>query len=175
MIHERISGSLSRSPSGSLGKYAREVTDNSTSAPSSIRIQRRIEWSDTDASGHWHNTAAFRMIEWAETALFERLGILDDVYGHLPRVHISADFKALLDHRDLIDITLAIAEVGTSSITYDFRIEREGHECVTATVVTALRTPEGYRREWPVEYRDLLLTAGPQAPELLTIARQETK
>ena len=30
----------------------------------SIRIQRRIEWSDTDASGHWHNTAAFRMIEW---------------------------------------------------------------------------------------------------------------
>jgi hypothetical protein len=23
----------------------------------SIVIQRRIEWSDTDASGHWHNTA----------------------------------------------------------------------------------------------------------------------
>ncbi|MGH2701317.1 MAG: acyl-CoA thioesterase [Actinomycetota bacterium] len=151
------------------------MTDHSSSAPSSIRIQRRIEWSDTDASGHWHNTAAFRMIEWAETALFERLGILDDVYGHLPRVHISADFKTLLDHRDLIDITLAVADVGASSITYDFRIERDGQECVTATIVTALRTPEGLKRRWPAEYRDLLLSAGPQAPELLEIARQEAQ
>jgi 2-aminobenzoate-CoA ligase len=151
------------------------VTDHSNSAPSSIRIQRRIEWSDTDASGHWHNTAAFRMIEWAETALFERLGILDDVYGHLPRVHISADFKTLLDHRDLIDITLAVAGIGASSITYDFRIERYGRECVTATIVTALRTPEGQKRQWPAAYRDLLLTAGPQAPELLEIAAQETQ
>ncbi|MGH2699273.1 MAG: acyl-CoA thioesterase [Actinomycetota bacterium] len=138
-------------------------------APASIRIQRRIEWSDTDASGRWHNTAAFRMIEWAETALLERLGILDDVYGYLPRVHISADFKALLDHRDLLDITLAVAEVGRSSVTYDFLIERGGRECVRAKIVTALRTPEGETRYWPESYRRLLVTAGPQAPELLTV------
>lgn len=141
-------------------------------APASIRIQRRIEWSDTDASGHWHNTAAFRMIEWAETALFERLDLLDDIYGHLPRVHISVDFKSLLDHRDLLDISLAVAEIGKSSLTYDFRIDRSGHECVRATVVTALRTPEGAPREWPDDYRDRLLTAGPQAPEVLEIQRR---
>jgi 2-aminobenzoate-CoA ligase len=142
-------------------------------APASIRIQRRIEWSDTDASGHWHNTAAFRMIEWAETALFERLGILDDVYGHLPRVHISADFKSLLGHRDLLDITLAVAEVGRSSVTYDFSIERDGRECVRAVVVTALRTSEGESRPWPEEYRRLLATSGPQAPELLIVSEAE--
>jgi len=146
---------------------------SSQETPASITIQRRIEWSDTDASGHWHNTAAFRMIEWAETALFERLGILDDVYGHLPRVHISADFKALLDHRDLLDITLAIAEVGTSSITYDFSIERAGERCVTAAVVTALRSPDGGVRPWPEDYRRLLTSAGPQAPELLVIAEPQ--
>jgi 2-aminobenzoate-CoA ligase len=137
--------------------------------PASIRIQRRIEWSDTDASGHWHNTAAFRMVEWAETALFERLGFLDDVYGHLPRVHISIDFTESLDHRDLVDVRLAIVDVGRTSITYDFSIERDGRECVRAKVVTALRTPDGASREWPDEYKRLLVTAGPQAPELLVI------
>lgn len=139
------------------------------SRPASIRIQRRIEWSDTDASGHWHNTAAFRMVEWAETALFERLGLLDDLYGHLPRVHISADFRRLLDHRDLVDATLEVLELGESSARYRFTIERDGELCVEATVVVALRNPDGSRRPWPEHARRLLLTAGPQAPELLIV------
>ena len=141
-------------------------------SPASIRIQRRIEWSDTDASGHWHNTAAFRMIEWAETALFERLGLLDDVYGHLPRVHISVDFKELLDHRDLVDVNLAVAELGRTSITYDFWIERDSKECVKAKVITALRTPGGESRPWSDEQRRLLATAGPQPPELLVVGER---
>jgi acyl-CoA thioesterase FadM len=109
------------------------------------------------------------MIEWAETALLERLGLLNDVYGHLPRVHISIDFMELLDHRDLVDVNLAIVEVGRTSITYDFWIERDGKECVKAKVVTALRTTDGAGREWPDEHRRLLATAGPQPPELLIV------
>ena len=114
------------------------------------------------------------MIEWAETALFERLGLLDDVYGHLPRVHISIDFKELLDHRDLVDVNLAIVELGRSSITYDFWIERNNKKCVKAKVVAALRTPDGARRTWPDEYRRLLATAGPQPPELLIVPERTT-
>jgi len=136
-------------------------------AVASIVIQRRIEWSDTDASGHWHNTAAFRMFEWAETALFERLGILEDVYGRLPRVHISADFKALLDHRDLVDIELVVEGIGRSSITYAIQIRRGDELCVEAKVVAALVGPDGAPEEWPRAYRDLLLGSGRQAPELL--------
>ena len=136
-------------------------------AVASIVIQRRIEWSDTDASGHWHNTAAFRMFEWAETALFERLGILEDVYGRLPRVHISADFKALLDHRDLVDIELVVEGIGRSSITYAIQIRRGDELCVEAKVVAALVGPDGAPEEWPWAYRDLLLGSGRQAPELL--------
>jgi acyl-CoA thioester hydrolase len=112
------------------------------------------------------------MIEWAETALLERLGLLDDVYGHLPRVHISIDFKELLDHRDLIDVNLAVVEVGKTSITYDFWIQREHRECVRARIVTALRSPDGAGRAWPEEHRRLLVTAGPQPPELLIVSKR---
>jgi 2-aminobenzoate-CoA ligase len=136
-------------------------------ASASIVVQRRIEWSDTDASGHWHNTAAFRMFEWAETALFERLGILEEVYGRLPRVHVGADFKALLDHRDLVDIDLTVEGLGRSSITYAIQIRRGDEVCVDARVVAALVGPDGAPEQWPEAYRDLLLGSGRQAPELL--------
>jgi 2-aminobenzoate-CoA ligase len=136
-------------------------------SPASITIQRRIEWSDTDASGHYHNTAAFRMLEWAETALFEALGILDDVYGRLPRVHVSADFKRPLDHRDLVDIELLVESVGTSSVTNRVRITRDGAVCVEARFVASLVGADGRPQEWPPHYRDLLLTAGPQPAERL--------
>ncbi|HEV2755165.1 MAG TPA: thioesterase family protein [Actinomycetota bacterium] len=137
------------------------------SAPASLTIQRRIEWSDTDASGHWHNTAAFRMVEWAETALLERLGIVDDVYGHLPRVHVEADFHRLLGFRDLVDATIAVEEVGKTSLKYAFTLDRAGERCVTMKVVVALLDREGTPRPWPGDYRKVLLEAGPQPPEKL--------
>jgi len=134
----------------------------------SIHIQRRIEWSDTDASGYYHNTAAFRMVEMAETAMFERLGLLESVYGRLPRVHIEADFRASLRHRDLVDVHLWVAAIGRSSITYGFRMERDGDVAVEGSAVAALL--DGATRRpapWPPEARERLLSGGPQPSELL--------
>ena len=133
-------------------------------------MQRRIEWPDTDASGHWHNTAAFRLIEVAETALLERVGLLRQIYGRLPRVHIRADFKRLLSFRDLLDCHIRVARIGRTSITYEFEIWRNDELCVEAEVVAALLTPEGEPAEWTQEHRALLLNAGPQAPELLSVS-----
>jgi YbgC/YbaW family acyl-CoA thioester hydrolase len=140
---------------------------NDGERPASIRIQRRIEWSDTDASGRYHNTAAFRMLEWAETALLERLGILDEVYGSLPRVHVSADFRAPLDHRDLVDVDLRVEEVGRSSISYAVEITHRDEVCVEVRFVAALVGPDGRPRAWDAAHRRLLLTAGPQPGERL--------
>src|SRR5213079_2138396 len=83
-----------------------------TGDPASIRIQRRIDWSDTDASGAYHNTAAFRLMEAAETSLVDRLGFLEDVYGRHPRVRLEADFLRPLFFRDLVDVTLRVTDVG---------------------------------------------------------------
>jgi acyl-CoA thioester hydrolase len=138
--------------------------------PASIVVQRRIEWPDTDASGRWHNTAGFRFVEVAETALLERLSILDDVYGRLPRARIEADFKKLLVFRDLVDCFIGVSRVGRTSIDYVFELRKKGEVCMAADVTAVLLDDEGTPTEWPQEYRELLMKAGPQSPELLVVS-----
>ena len=145
------------------------MTSTTEPRPASIVVQRRIEWPDTDASGRWHNTAGFRFVEVAETALLERLGILDDVYGRLPRARIAADFARGLSFRDLVDCSVTVRAVGRSSITYDFEMSNEGEVCMRAEVVAVLLDESGRPEPWPDEYRALLLGAGPQPPERLTV------
>src|SRR6266567_4194070 len=101
----------------------------------SLRIQRRIEWSDTDASGAYHNSAALRLMEAAETALLDRLGFVEEVYGRHPRVHIEADFLRPLRFRDLVDIELRVAAVGRTSVTYDFEMGANGEVAVKGRAV----------------------------------------
>jgi YbgC/YbaW family acyl-CoA thioester hydrolase len=137
--------------------------------PASVTVQRRIDWADTDASGWWHNTAGFRFIEAAETTLLERLGILEDVYGRLPRVRIAADFKRGLRFRDVVECAIAVRVVGTSSVTYDFEISSNDGVSMRAEVVVTLTDEAGRPTEWPERYRALLLTAGPQPPETLSV------
>src|SRR5262245_30470886 len=123
-------------------------------APASIVVQRRIEWSDTDASGNYHNTAAFRLIEVAETALLERLGLLSEVYGRLPRAHVETDFLAPLVFRDLVDVHLHVAAVGRSSITYEFEMTKGGEPAVRGRAVAVLLSEaRGSSVAWPEEHR----------------------
>ena len=134
--------------------------------PASIVVQRRIEWIDTDASGHYHFAAAFRMFEAAETRLMSRLGI--QTAGRLPRVHASADFRRPLHFGDLVDVRLRVEAVGRSSITYGCEVRRDGELCVEGKTVAALLTrAEGEKVTWTDEHRRMLTTAGPQPPELL--------
>jgi YbgC/YbaW family acyl-CoA thioester hydrolase len=137
--------------------------------PAGIVVQRRIEWPDTDASGMYHNTAAFRFIEMAETALLERLGLVHEIYGRHPRAHIEADFLLPLRFRDLVDVEITVAKVGRTSIHYDFEMRSNRAIAVRGRVVAVLMDrPGGRPVPWPVEHRRLFETAGPQAPELLT-------
>jgi 2-aminobenzoate-CoA ligase len=140
------------------------------SAPASIVVQRRVEWSDTDASGNYHNSLVFRLIEHAETAMLQHLGMLDDIYDRLPRAHVEAEFLRPLVFKDLLDVRVAVATVGRSSIRYEFDINCEGVEAVRGKVVAVLLSkPRGETIEWPDEYRTLLETAGPLPSERLVI------
>jgi acyl-CoA thioesterase FadM len=141
---------------------------DSNDREASILMQRRIEWWDTDASGLYHNTAASRLLESAETLMLGRLGILDDVYHRLPRAHFGADFLRPLKFHDLVDVALWVSDVGRSSITYGMEIRHGEDVCVRIQAVAVLLDEAGGRPvEWPEPYRKALLSAGPQAPELL--------
>jgi acyl-CoA thioester hydrolase len=130
--------------------------------PASVTIRRRIQWFDTDASEKYHNTAPLRLMEEAEVVLLDRLGILHEVYGKLPRAHATIDYRMPLRFWDECEVRVEVSEVGRSSITYAFSIA--GPEGVVASegkVVAVLVDDEVKPRPWPDEYRRLLLGSGP--------------
>lgn len=134
--------------------------------PASIRFVRRLEWSDTDRSGHWHHTAAFRLVEAAESALLERLGLLGPLYDEagwtVPRVHLDADFRVPVRYRDTVVTELSVTAIGCSSASFTAGISVHGTACAEVRCVVVLRDGSGRPTEWPAEWRALLTTAGPQ-------------
>jgi acyl-CoA thioester hydrolase len=93
---------------------------------------------------------------------------MEAIYGRMPRVRISAEFRKGLRHKDLVDIELIIAAVGRSSVTYAFRMTSGGTVAAEGTAVAVLLDRAGGRPvTWPDEYRKLLLESGPQPGEAL--------
>jgi YbgC/YbaW family acyl-CoA thioester hydrolase len=145
-----------------------DATEGARPSPASIVIERRVEWSDTDASGAYHNSAAFNMIEAAESALLDRLGLVEDIYGRHPRVRIEADFLAPLWFRDVVEVDLRVASVGRTSVTYEVEVRRDGRACVRGRLVAVLLDRiGGQSQEWSQDQRRRLLEGGPQVPERL--------
>lgn len=128
-------------------------------APAAITVERRVEWSDTDAAGQHHFTSVLRWAEQAEFVLQERLGIAELVAGHCPRVHLSVDFKRPVYAREVVEIDLAVREVGATSVSYGFTVRR-GAETVAAGVVKAVFVDDGRPVRWPDEVRLKLLESG---------------
>jgi acyl-CoA thioesterase FadM len=128
----------------------------------SITIPRRVEWVDTDAGGRIHNTFIFRSFEAAETRLLGKLGLLDEVYGRLPRVHLDADIGAELKFWHEVEVEVRVADVGRTSLTYEFEIRSPSQSVARGRVVASLRATDGGPAEWPDTWRRLQLEAGPQ-------------
>lgn len=130
----------------------------------SIVVRRRVEWADTDASGKYHNTVAFKLAEQAETRLLDALGLVGEIYGYLPRVHMSVDLAEPLRFNDVVDVDLRVEAVGTSSLTYGFEVRREGRSVASGRMVAVLIDRSGKKREWSEDHRAVLTTAGEQTP-----------
>jgi acyl-CoA thioesterase FadM len=84
---------------------------------------------DTDAGGRIHFTAAFRWAEAAETALCRSLLSLDE-WGDFPRRAVEAEYLSVLRFDDEIEVALGVAHVGTTSVTYEWEITRDGEICI---------------------------------------------
>lgn len=113
---------------------------------------RRVEFRDTDAAGIVHFSAFFPMMEAAEHAMLRSLGLAvmhpHEDGGHLtwPRVAAACDYLGAARFEDLLQITVSVDKIGTKSVGYRFRIDRDG-EAIAAGAISAVccrLAPDGH-------------------------------
>ncbi|WP_214406752.1 acyl-CoA thioesterase [Pseudonocardia lacus] len=144
------------------------MTPEQDGRPARVRIQRRVEWAQTDAAGHHHWSSVLHWAEQAETVLHERLGIAGRTFGREPRVHLSMDFSGRLYFRDLVEIEIWVRQVGTSSVRYAFTVTRAGEPAASGEMVAVhVDAGSGRPQPWPQDLRDALTGGGEQVPELV--------
>lgn len=88
----------------------------------SFKLQRRVEFSETDMAGIVHFSNFFRYMEAAEHAFFRSIGLSiapggADSIGW-PRVHADCDFRKPLRFEDTVEIELLVREKRERSLVY---------------------------------------------------------
>lgn len=119
-----------------------------------FKLQRRVEFSETDAAGIVHFSNYFRYMESVEHAFFRSLGYsvmlrdFDPPIG-FPRVHVSCDYKSPLRFEDLVEMHLLVREKKPKVLSYLIKFHNLNAtpvtECARArlTVVCTTHSPEG--------------------------------
>ncbi|MGV8846177.1 acyl-CoA thioesterase [Tessaracoccus sp.] len=130
--------------------------DTPQTAPSTATVTRRVEWVDTDASGHHHNGIVMRVVEAAEAELMANAGILSDYFWSAPRVRQEIDFSGLLHFGQQVSATIVLEKLGRSSITFSFEVwgeawNDEPRRLAASGKVVAAHVPRGAERSkpWP--------------------------
>lgn len=115
---------------------------------------------DTDAAGIWHHSVVIRWAEEAEAELHRQLGIIDQTFGATPRVRTGFDFRHALRFDDVVDISLAVTAVGTTSVTYQIDVTNETSLVASGQLVAVFIDREtGEKRAWTDSLRRSLTTS----------------
>jgi 4-hydroxybenzoyl-CoA thioesterase/acyl-CoA thioester hydrolase len=90
-----------------------------------FRVQRRVDFRDTDAAGIVHFSVFFTYMEAAEHEMLRSLQlsvVQRDPEGTFtwPRVAARADYQSALRFEDLVDIEVHVSRLGRKSVTYGF-------------------------------------------------------
>jgi acyl-CoA thioester hydrolase len=121
---------------------------------SSLTIRRRVQWIDTDAAGIWHHSLAIRWAEEAEAELHRELGIIEETFGATPRVRTEFDFSDPLRFDDEVDITITVADLGDTSVTYEIEVAIDSKLVVRGRMIAVLIDRDsGKKRSWPDHLR----------------------
>ena len=95
-----------------------------------FRLQRRVDFCDTDLAGIVHFSNFFRYMEAAEVAFLKSRGLNVSLQWngeHLgfPRVSVSCDYVSPAKFDDILDIDVCLERLGTKSVTYAFDFFRD--------------------------------------------------
>ncbi|MGW6659592.1 acyl-CoA thioesterase [Rhodococcus sp. NPDC055024] len=129
-------------------------------APATVSVDRRVEWPDTDAAGHYHHSTVIRWVEAAEAVLLARLN-LSGLFGTIPRVRYEVEYSERLWFGDIATTELTVAHLGNSSVRYAFTVTREGEPVATGNL-TAVHTATHATgaAAWPEHVRTALSESG---------------
>src|SRR5687767_8951386 len=121
---------------------------------SEFKLNRRVEFHETDMAGIVHFTNFFRYMESIEHAFYRSLGF-SVILGNstaplgLPRVHASCDYRRPLRFEDEFQMHLFVREKKKRSLTYEIHFRRIQPDPVEEiaigrlTVVCVVRKAEG--------------------------------
>jgi acyl-CoA thioester hydrolase len=127
-------------------------------------IEERVRWGDVDAASIIFYGAYIRFFEFAETELFRAVGLpygvlFDQSDIWLPRVHLECDFLRAAKLDDLLEVSVYVGRIGSSSMRLDFEVRRKGEEALVATahfVLAAVRRDTFEKVRVPDELRERL-------------------
>lgn len=123
----------------------------------SVSIQRRVAWIDTDAAGIWHHSVVIRWLEEAEAELHRELGIIKQTFGATPRVKTEFEFFTPVRFDDVVDVTLTVVSLGTTSITYQLDVTSDSASVASGRLTAVLiDRVSGEKRPWPDDLRRVL-------------------
>jgi len=96
-------------------------------AATTATLVRTIEWVDTDAAGHQHNSAVLRFVEACEAQLFRDLGV-PEYFPAAPRVRHELNYRAKLYFGQPVTTTVAVEKIGRTSMTFSFEVWGEAFD-----------------------------------------------
>lgn len=93
-------------------------------------IEERVRWGDVDAANIIFYGSYIRFFEIAETELFRSVGmpygkIFDQLDIWLPRVHLECDFHRAARMDDLLEVSVYVGRIGTTSVRLNFEVRRK--------------------------------------------------
>ncbi|MDX6577564.1 MAG: 4-hydroxybenzoyl-CoA thioesterase [Blastocatellia bacterium] len=98
--------------------------------PKAFTIEERVRWGDVDAARIIFYGSYIRFFEIAETELFRAAGmsygkVFDELDIWLPRVHLECDFHRVAQLDDLLEVSVYVSRVGTTSLRLNFEVRRK--------------------------------------------------
>jgi YbgC/YbaW family acyl-CoA thioester hydrolase len=93
-------------------------------------IEERVRWGDVDAAGIIFYGSYIRFFEIGETELFRAVGlpygkVFDQLQIWLPRVHLECDFHRAAKMDDLLQVSVYVGKIGTTSLRLNFEVRRK--------------------------------------------------
>lgn len=126
--------------------------------PPPLVLERRVEFSQTDAAGIMHFSTYFIFMEAAEAALFRKLGHPliwnhEGCFAGFPRVDCQCRFRKPLHFDEVVRIRLTLTDIESGRIHYGFTFtDGDDRTCARGKLVTtcAIRPEDGSMKALPI-------------------------